>query len=347
MAEQERTIADIEDRNQRLMQELHVEQGSLRDTQERAQKTHEEASSRIEQLMAENQSYSLKLDETIHELEQQRSLYNEERSRAQQHEEEMGIQLEQLRQENQNVASELDQTSQLLEQQKILLEDERERGRIKVDDLQQQIEQLQQERDVVLARLEQQKKFCEEEREQRRQREIELLQQKKSLQDATGSLRQKDQQLSQQKKLYDDESARWKTKEQMLTRRVEQLQQDWRSMSTKLEQTQRELMMQKKTFPTDFRTATPARPDARKSIFNEQVEDKKPFSPPPAREVEVKSQLVSIEKEAQREIQVWKEKNEPKDEKPGKPAEEIQKNQNPSDEPPKSLFKHRPWIRLK
>ena len=112
-----------------------------------------------------------------------------------------------------------------------------------------------------------------------RQRELELLQQKKALQDLTGNMRHKDQMLTQQRKQHEDELSRWKHKEQVLNRRIEQLQRDWRSVSTKLEQVQREASLQKKQLQTDqSRTyTTRRRPGRRSSIGSDLPESDRLF----------------------------------------------------------------------
>jgi hypothetical protein len=191
-------------------------------------------------------------------------------------------------------------------------------------------------------RLEQQKKFYEEEREQRRLKELELLKQKKMIQDSLGALRQKEQLLAQQKKLYEDDVGRAKQKEQLLLHRIEQLQRDWRASASKLDQTQRDLMQQKKVLQGEQTRATLAQQEmARVAAFNERAAESR-LKASQAQNAPAAGTLSSLEQEAQRELGVWQKNTE-------EPASQDQPDKaDPAGPPPsRSLFRPRPWMKLK
>ena len=73
-------------------------------------------------------------------------------------------------------------------------------------------------------RLEQQRKFYDSEREQRRQREMELQQLKKQYQDAANEWRQKERGLAQQVRVNEEDLARMREREATINSRLEQLQ---------------------------------------------------------------------------------------------------------------------------
>ena len=233
-------------------------------------------------------------------------------------------------------------------------EDAIEHNRTKMEDLQQRAEQFQQEREASLVRLDQQKKFYEEEREHRRQRELELLQQRKVLQDANGAVRQKEQLIAQQKKLHEDELSRWKHKEQVLTRRVEQLQRDWRSATSKLEQTQREQTQQRNLYQADQNRAYRSRQDvARRTTISENNaetralldgQEVEPLEVDPERVESTDTTLRDIEDQAARELQAWRERR-----AAARDGGEDDKNEpeGSSDERSgrgRSMFRPRPWM---
>jgi len=251
--------------------------------------------------------------------------------------------LQQTEKEQERLNALLDQASQELEQQKILREDETERRRVETEDLKQRVEQLQQEREATAVRLEQQKKFYDEEREQRRQRELELLQQKKALQDATGAVRQKEQLVLQQKKLHEDDAARWKSKEQVLGRRVEQLQRDWRNASAKLEQTQRELLQQKRLYQSEQNRAYQShQAAARRQIISEQnAETAELLDPRPEEDAAPTDHIEAIETEAQRELEEWQNSRQAEQEGIRDPQGEDTSSAR------KPKFRPRPWMKLR
>ena len=191
-----------------------------------------------------------------------------------------------------------------------------------------------------------------------------------------GSLRQTEQHLKHQSKLHDDEAARWKQKEQMLTRRLETLQRDWRKSSTRLETTQRDLTHQRKQVQADQARTYKARTTVeRHTLITDQnaetearlkptepavsrpraiepdavVSRPRPLDPEPIAEP-----LVELETQAQKELAEWQHRRDKEDEddrQPPPPAAPTAPGNGPrqpdDDQPRKTLFRPRPWMRLK
>ena len=324
---------------------------------------------RIEQIQSAHDDTVSRLEETSQAFDREKTAMEDSMRQREVIEQELRSQLAQIRQEYDTMAADLEQRALQLEQQRIGYEDEQDKNRLRMQELQQHIEQLTQDGKTIAARLVQQKKFYDEERELRRQKEVELMQQKKALQDVQTLSRQKEQTFTHQKKLHDDELVRARQKEETLLRRIEQLQKDWRSAAGRLEQVNKEAAIQRKDVAVRFPRATPedpaarraAVPDTRKSIVPADIS---------MEDAEPQEILRSMEMKAQAELETWQrmqtvrkpvtpvviEKREPAP-GPGKIADLPEKSGPPADssrgalpgdpQKPKERFKVRPWISLK
>jgi len=285
---------------------------------EEAAKSHteiQELLQRIEQMQAVHTDTVAKLEESMHEFDREKGVLEDALRQRELTGNELRDQLTQYRDEYGSVMTELEQKTQQLEQQKIAYEDEQDHNRLKLQDLQQHVEQLTQEGKTIAVRLQQQKKFYDEERELRRQKEIELMQQKKVLQDLQTAARQKEQTFLHQKKLQDDELARARQKEEMLNRRLEQMQKDWRSNTGRVEQPPRESSSVQQRRDVTIRTAgrdsfedeTKRRPLVIEKPRTAPVETRRTFEKaellPPVQAAESQSVLRSLEAKAQAELE--------------------------------------------
>ena len=239
---QEKLIQDAQERIRQLEDDLQRERESIREAQEVGHLRQVEVTLQLETLQTDYRTLEARFDEAVQELEQRRLSQDDEQRQYTIRQEYLQQQLELMQQESEKLSRQYEETLGSLDQQKIRLEDELEGSRVQIEDLQHRIEQLRQENQSLSMRFEQQKKFYDEERELRRQREVELQTQRKSYQELTGTVRQKEQSAAQQRKISDETLARAHQKEEVLNRRLEQLQSDWRSTLTRLEQAERELM---------------------------------------------------------------------------------------------------------
>ena len=370
-----------------LAEESAQEKLVLEESESRLQQEREELAARVEQYRESQLQLTIRLEQTAQDLEQHRMVLDEERKRGQERDDEYRQQLEQMQAELERVRQQSEQESQELDQLRLVKEDIEERSRLKIEDLQQRIEQIRQESEANSIRLQQQKKFYDEERELRRQKELEILQLKKTIQDDNNALRQRDQQLAHEKKIYEDKAARWRSKEQVLSRRVEQLQQDWRALSTKLDQSQRDMSLQRKNVTTGATgpaaatpRAEPAAPTRRvlppladpavaletRRMSTSPALDSEPgeLRPTPSTEVKVRARrpldepasprsvprLSDLEDQAQKELQEWKSSRDqaaPLAEEPSKAKPDPKAEPKAEPKAGRSKFSPMPWLKLK
>jgi hypothetical protein len=184
-------------------------------------------------------------------------------------------------------------------------------------------------------------------------------------------VRKKEQLIAQMEKLHADEINRWRQKEQVLSRRIEQLQQEWRDVSGRLEHNQRDLMQYRKLqpeevmpaaapapytpAPTPVRTApvTPVRAAPVTPVRSAPVTPvrapspaptvRPTFPPPPAAPATPDSQqLEQVEEQVQRELRQWQQTRE--SDRGERGPDDV--TTRASTQPPKNMFKVKPWMRL-
>jgi len=350
---QELSTREAEEKALRLDEELKIREQQQIESDERAKSAQEDLEHIIEKLQDEKRIAQGEIEDAKQELARRQGLHEERLAKATVAEQQLKAAMEQMHNQIRSLEGRIEQVQREKEQLKLLATEKQERMRMANDELGQRIEELTQEVATTQVRLDQQKKFYDEERDLRRKRESELMQQRKTIQDAQGIIRKKEQLLAQQGKLHTDEASRWKQKEAVLTKRIEQLQHDWRSASSRLEQFQREILQFKKQGDA---TLGPLEEigDPFASTTEEPLSafvHDEPSAITVADDVLPPESLVASDPEPdtlqQIEAQLQLEMDQlqrgtPVDE----PPTEGRKVVTPTAPPPKSAFKVKPWMRL-
>ncbi|MDA0322369.1 MAG: hypothetical protein O2923_06585 [Verrucomicrobia bacterium] len=228
VVEKQQQVAENEDHVARLAGELE----HTRETFERNEDLHNQEIDALRKqyntLQEEYEGAASRVDEAVREVEKRNLDIEGERVAAEQRMQEGKIQYEQLRTEYGVVCEELDQALQELNEHRGRIEDHQEREKLRAEELERESEHLKQELQSVSMRLEQQRQFYDEEREARRQKEMDLLTEKKKYQDLLTSMRQNEHRLSKQIKMAEEQASRSEQKEQMLQKRLDQVQRGWR-----------------------------------------------------------------------------------------------------------------------